>query len=75
MKMIETVATVTEDGTLTVQAPLGITAGPHCVVVVIDERVAPAGRQSLQLHAFDLSGAWPPDCSFRREELYGDDGR
>ena len=76
MKTIETVATVTEDGKLTVPAPPGIAPGKHRVVVVIEESVAPAARREpLQLHVLDLSGAWPPSCTFRREDLYDDDGR
>ena len=41
MRTIETTATITAEGTLTVHVPPDIPPGPHYVVVVIDDRPAP----------------------------------
>lgn len=75
MKTIETIATVTDDGTLIVRVPPDVPPGEHAVVVVID---APATgdqpREPLRLKVGRLPG-WPADARFRREEMYGDDGR
>ncbi|MGI8502173.1 MAG: hypothetical protein ACR2LR_13715 [Hassallia sp.] len=38
MKTIETIATVTADGKITLQLPADIPPGEHQVVVVIDEK-------------------------------------
>ncbi len=38
MKTIETIATVTADGKITVQLPVDISSGEYRVVVVIDEK-------------------------------------
>ena len=74
MRTIETTATVTKEGTLTVQVPNDIPPGVHTVLVVIETTTAP-NRPRLELAAFDLSGAWPTNCRFSCEDLYGDDGR
>ena len=75
MRAIETIATVTEDGKLTAPMPPDVAPGAHRVVV-IDEQPAPASApyQPLALNMGRFTG-WPPDATFRREELYGDDGR
>jgi hypothetical protein len=75
MRTIETTATITAEGTLTVQVPPDIPPGPHHVVVLIDDHVAlPEARP---LHDFPVIhvGAWPADLSLHREDLYGDEGR
>ncbi len=75
MRTIETVATVTAEGKLIVEAPPGMAPGEHRVVIVVEETPHTAGRlPPLKLHTWKLN-AWPADCTFRREDLYGDDGR
>ena len=75
MRTIETTATVTEDGKLTLQAPPGIAPGEHRVVVVIEEApLKPRQRPPLDFPVHD-SGPWPEGLSLRREEMYGDWGR
>ena len=78
MQTIETTATVLPDGTLTVSVPPTIAPGVHRVVVVIEESTAPTGLEpqgeAIDLRPLPLPG-WPDDATFRREELYGDDGR
>lgn len=78
MQTIETTATVLPDGTLTVSVPPTIVPGVHRVVVVIEETTAAVGpvpqKEAIDLRPLPLP-AWPDDATFRREELYGDDGR
>lgn len=75
MRTIETTATITAEGTLTVQVPPDITPGPHHIVVFIDDQ--PGLPEARPLHDFPVIhvGAWPADLSLRREDMYGDDGR
>jgi hypothetical protein len=80
MKTIETIATVTADGKITVQLPPDIPAGEHRVVVMIDEQPLPKKTETKEkplpldfpvIHV----GSWPENLSLRREDMYGDDGR
>lgn len=77
MRTIETVALVTSNGELVLrlQLPGSITPGQHRVVIVIEEQPdQPGASPSLQLEAFAWPG-WPAEATFRRDELYDDDGR
>ncbi len=80
MKAIETIATVTEDGKLTVQLPPDIPAGEYQVVFVIDEQpliekpVTKEKRPPLNFPVHNC-GPWPADLSLRREDMYDDWGR
>lgn len=73
MKTIETKATVTADGKVTVQLPADITPGEHQIVLVIDEKtiteksVRIKERPPLNFPVHDC-GVWPVDLSLRREE-------
>jgi hypothetical protein len=54
-----------------------VSAGVHQAVVIVEEQPAVAGQRvdalpNLLPLAFE---GWPTDCTFRREDLYGDDGR
>ncbi|ARV58728.1 hypothetical protein BZZ01_08820 [Nostocales cyanobacterium HT-58-2] len=80
MKTIETIATVTEDGKITVQLPPDIPAGEHKVVVVIDEHPLvekPETKEKRPPLNFpvDNYGPWPENLSLRREDMYDDWGR
>jgi hypothetical protein len=75
LKTIETIAVVTPDHRLTVQLPEDVTPGEHHVVVVIDlEQAARQKREPLQFSAYPV-GLVSDAFTFRREDLYGDDGR
>jgi hypothetical protein len=50
MKTIETIATVTEDGKMTVQLPPDIPAGEHKVVVIIAKQPLPKKAQTKEKH-------------------------
>lgn len=70
MKTIQAIATVAEDGKLTVQVLTDIAPGEHQIVLVIDE--APAIKQQHSPLKFsDYSvGVRSADFTFRREDLY-----
>ncbi|MGH8001914.1 MAG: hypothetical protein ACREPR_21420 [Brasilonema sp.] len=50
MKTIETIATVTADGKMTLQLPPDIPAGEHKVVVIIAEQPLPKKPQTKEKH-------------------------
>jgi len=75
MRTIETTAVVDEDRKLTVQLPVEINPGHHRVVVVIEENgVPPVKPEPLRFSTYPV-GLAVEGFTFRREELYGDDGR
>jgi len=77
MRTVETVAIVTPDGTLTAKMPSDIAPGEHHVVVVLEQELKGAGARTpspLELKMLDWS-SWPEGSTFRREDMYGDDGR
>lgn len=78
MKSMQTTATVSVDGKLVVQLPLSIPPGEHRVLLVIEEGAGPAkariSKPPLALNVLRWE-AWPADSTFRREDIYGDEGR
>jgi hypothetical protein len=75
MRTIEATAHVGADGKLVVPVPPDIPPGEHRVVVVIEAAPAPPPRREpLRFSAHDLT-LIDPSFTFRREDLYGDDGR
>jgi hypothetical protein len=78
MRTIETIATIAPDGTLTAHIPNDIAPGEHSVVIVISDRddtpAEPNKRPLVELHAFPWTN-WPEGSTFRREDIYDDDGR
>jgi hypothetical protein len=77
MRTIETLATVAPDGTLTAHIPTDIAPGEHRIVIVVEEPPEPRARTpkpplDLRTSAW---GSFPAGCTFRREDIYGDDGR
>ena len=75
MRSIETTATVTDDGILTVEIPRDIRPGKHRVVVVIDEQLMDTSRRGLPDFPVDDLGPWPENLSLRREDMYDEWGR
>jgi hypothetical protein len=69
MRTIETRATVRPDGTLVAQVPPDVASGEHRVILMLQETVATATTDRLELPVHDL-GPWP-DTSLRREDLHG----
>ena len=78
MRTLEITLTVQPDGTATLELPPDVLPGEHRAVLVIEEMAQEADREQpsdlLQLHTFALTN-WAADATFRREDLYGDDGR
>lgn len=81
MRTFDITATVSPDGELRVVArvPPDIPPGDHQAVLVLGEvaGAAPsenAPKPALRLKVFDWPG-WPANSTFRREEIYDDDGR
>jgi len=78
MRTIETTANVTQDGKLIAAVPTDIPAGNHPVILMIEDLPSiPESKSSkfpYNLKTIRLEG-WPKDCTFRREDIYGDEGR
>jgi hypothetical protein len=79
MRTIETAISVNPDGSAVIelQLPESVSAGIHRAVVIVEEQpvaVEPHIDTPPTLLPLAFEG-WPNDCTFRREELYGDDGR
>ena len=75
MRTFETIITVLPDGSIRIPPRPDLAPGDHRAVLVVEEaETQPAPKLPLRLKMLGWS-AWPADSSFRREELYGDDGR
>jgi hypothetical protein len=78
MKAIETDITVSTDGraSLDFALPAGVPPGIHRAFVVIEEqlteRMSSRGHLKFSTHPV---GPVPVDSTYRREDIYGDDGR
>jgi hypothetical protein len=76
MRAVTATGVVHADHTLTVQVPADVPAGVHQVVIVLQEAPSavskPRGLASWPGHDVGLVD---PAMTFRREDLYGDDGR
>jgi hypothetical protein len=75
MRTLTIKAVITADHTLTVPVPADVSPGVHQVTVVIEEAPlappAPCSLMDWPAHAALVE----PSNTFRREDLYGDDGR
>lgn len=77
MRTIETFVHVGKDHTVNIRLKLPdeVVPGDYNVLLVMDNK----GRELKAAKAFEcLSWNWdarPESCSFRREDIYGDDGR
>ena len=72
MKAITTKAIIGPDRVLTVQLPADVAPGEHEVVVVLNGMPA---VQPMPEHGPYPTAPIDPSFTFRREDLYGDDGR
>ena len=75
MRALTVTAVVRPDHTLTVQVPADIPTGVRTVIVVLEDVVEtcrPAVSLTFQPHPV---GPADPACTYRREDIYGDDGR
>jgi hypothetical protein len=81
MQAVKAVIDVTSDGIFIVQAENSLKPGQHQVLIITDEStIQRTGRKTgkkkkhFSLKPIALDG-WPKDSTFRREEIYNDDGR
>jgi len=78
MRSLVVTAVVTPEHTVTVAVPADIPPGPHEVVLVIREEVqlsGPGHPDFLNWPPPHDTGLVDPNMTFRREDIYGDDGR
>lgn len=76
MRAVTATAIVHPDHTLSVQVPGDISPGVHQVVVVLQEDTPPPHTQQLLTNwSPHPVGLVDPTMTFRREDMYGDDGR
>jgi hypothetical protein len=78
MKTIEAIAVVTPDGKIHIENPTGtLEVGEYKVVLVVEEQPASAPAPKKPLPPLNLKplnwGYYPPDFTFRREDIYKDD--
>ena len=78
MRTIETLITVTPEGRIIIPGQANLPPGEHRAVLVIEEMPPLANHKtippSLRLHAVAWQGI-SVDTTFRREDIYGDEGR
>lgn len=75
MRVVTATAIVRPDHTLTLSAPPDVPPGPQTVVVVFqDGQVSPPARAPLTFSPHQVGPA-DPHSTYRREDLYGDNGR
>lgn len=77
IKTVDTVVTVPENRTVTLQLPPEVGTGPHRILVVIEEETSAASEGTPKEFVFPVipDAQWPEEMPMRREDLYGDDGR
>ncbi len=75
MRAVEVTITVSEDGTIELEGPADLSPGKHQALLVVDEPAAPRiRREPLRLKTYP-AGLVSESDTFRREDIYGDDGR
>lgn len=73
MRRIELIATITEDGILTIPVPADVVPGAHAVIVEIDERRLDAEQHDgSDWHTFvrETAGAWRGDFETFPQDEY-----
>jgi hypothetical protein len=78
MRSLVVTAVVTPEHTVTVTVPPDIPPGPHQAVLVIAEEVQQPSRGQPDIRNWPPPhdvGPVDPNMTFRREDMYGDDGR
>jgi len=81
MRAVEAVIKVSPDGSAVVNTAKRLKPGLHKILIIADETAVPEGDQIsqerkrvLDLKPIRMKG-WPKNSTFRREEIYHDDGR
>jgi len=70
-------AYINDDHILTLNLPKSIPTGEYEILVVLGENQKPGSKQKQKepLWSLKLKGKIHPKETFRREDMYGDDGR
>jgi len=82
MRAVEAEIKVSQNGSGVVNTGKQLKPGLHKILIITDESAVPEGDQAkqeikeafLDLKPIRLQG-WPKDSTFRREDIYDDDGR
>jgi hypothetical protein len=75
MRTLTLTAVVRPDHTLTAQVPADIPPGDRTVLLILDDASGvDQSRTPLRFSPHPVGPA-DPGCSYRREDIYGDDGR
>ena len=74
MRAVTATAVVSSDHTMTLPVPVDVPLGPQTVVVVLQDTAPPRVTEPLNFAPHPVGPA-DPNCTYRREGLYGDDGR
>ena len=75
MKAIKATIVVDADHRATIQLPVEVEPGEHTVTLLIGASPSEAPLPWDGYPSHDIPWIWPEDDTFRREEMYGDDGR
>ena len=81
MRALEAVINVSPDGSAIVNTEKKLKPGLHKILIITDETAFPEGdkprkenERLLDLKPIHVQG-WPKNATYRREEIYNDDGR
>ncbi len=81
MRAVEAEINVSPDGFIVVNTEIKLKPGLHKILIITDEKAVGGGiprkkrnKGLLDLKPVHLQG-WPKHSTFRREEIYDDDGR
>lgn len=81
MRAVEVVIEVSPDGSAVVHTGSLLKPGQHKILIITDEttiaeddRLTGKRKGILELEPIHVQG-WPKNSTFRREEIYHDDGR
>ena len=76
MRTLTTTAVISADHTLTVEVPADIPPGARQVVIVLEDAAVTSNKSAhLELPPPHPVAPADPTGTYRREDLYGDDGR
>ena len=81
MKAVEALIEVSQEGSAVINTGKRLKPGLHKILIIADETAMSEGdwlirekKRGLDLKPIHLQG-WPNHSTFRREEIYNDDGR
>ncbi|BBO19277.1 hypothetical protein BPIT_35690 [Candidatus Brocadia pituitae] len=79
MRTIKTLLHVEKDHTVNIKIklPKEVAPGNYSALVVMDEKShekGTGGKKTFECLSWDWD-AWPKSCSFRREDIYDEEGR